>query len=262
MALQARRFHGKPLHQPNYNFRDVPWCSRDLSASTLSVVTKRQHLVDSIAELTLLCNEATRRSQARNDVSSSSSSSWGSAVPTKKKLTKPLSIEYIFDRIDTDDPIWGLMVRTNTPVSFKGRPSNFKASPLWKRGMLQGFITMTTFTNWQSSFRFDSLSDMAFGQDDDELEEEMKSGLRKYDKDGSLAKELEASVKGGNPHMEGIVYPRIAEVSLFGGLGCGKVNSSLFMCLCSESNSNTTLTLHLANLLIGMSPIATAPTPD
>jgi len=200
----------------------VPWCSRDLSASTLSVVTERQHLVDSIAELTLLCNEATRRSQARNDVSSSSSSLSGSAVPTKKKLTKPLSIEYIFDRIDTDDPIWGLMVRTNTPVSFKGRPSNFKASPLWKRGMLQGFITMTTFTNWQSSFRFDSLSDMAFGQDDDELEAEMKSGLRKYDKDGSLAEELEASVKGGNPHMEGIVYPRIAEVSLFGGLGCGK----------------------------------------
>mmetsp|Transcript_33717 Transcript_33717/g.71874 ORF Transcript_33717/g.71874 Transcript_33717/m.71874 type:complete len:1337 (-) Transcript_33717:99-4109(-) len=214
MALQARRFHGKPLLQPNYNFRDVPWCSRDLSGSTLSVVTERQHLVDSIAELTLLCNEATRRSQSK--VASSSS------VPGARKVTKPLSIEYIFDRIDTDDPIWGLMVRTDTPVSLKGRSSNLKASPLWKRGMLQGFITMTTFTNWQSTFRFDSLHEMAFGQDDEELEEQMKGGLRRYDEDGSLAEELESSVKGGNPHVEGIIYPRIAEVSLFGGLGCGK----------------------------------------
>lgn len=212
MALQARRFHGKPLKQPSYSFRDVPWCSRDLSGSTLSVVTERDHLVDSIAELTLLCNEAMRRRGAPPDSSSG------------KKTTKPLSIEYIFDRIDTDDPIWGLMVRTDTPVSLKGRASNLKSSPNWKRGMLQGFITCTTFTNWQSSFRFDSLHEMAFGQDDDELEAQMKSGMRKYDEDGSLAEELEACVKGGNPHVEGIVYPRVAEVSLFGGLGCGKVS--------------------------------------
>lgn len=85
---------------------------------------------------------------------------------------------------------------------------------------------MTTFTNWQSSFRFDSLHDMAFGQDDDVLEEQMKRGMRKYDVDGTLAMELEATVKGGNPHLEGIVYPRIAEVSLFGGLGCGKVSEN------------------------------------
>merc|ERR1712194_960820 len=103
-----------------------------------------------------------------------------------------------------------------------GRTSNVKATPLGKRGMLQGFITMTTFTNWQSSFRFDSVAEVAFGQDDDELQDQRKKGIRKYDEDGSLAEELEASVKAGNPHVEGIVYPRIAEVSLFGGLGCGK----------------------------------------
>jgi hypothetical protein len=89
--------------------------------------------------------------------------------------------------------------------------------------MLQGFITYTTFTNWQSTFRFDSLHQIAFAQDNDELEYQMKNGLRRYDGDGSLAEGLEATVKGGNPHMEGIVYPRVAEVSLFGGLGCGKV---------------------------------------
>ena len=212
MALSSRRYHGNPLLQPNYDFRDVPYTSRDLSGSTLSVVTERQHLVDSIAELTLLCNEATRRKKPH-----------ASSLTSAKKTTKPLSIEYIFDRIDTDDPLWGLMVRTDTPMSFKGRASNLKSSPNWKRGMLQGFITMTTFTNWQSSFRFDSLHEMAFGQDEDDLEDQMRDGLRKYDEDGSLAEELEASVKCGNPHVEGIVYPRIAEVALFGGLGCGKV---------------------------------------
>jgi len=210
MALQARRFHGKPLPQPNYNFSDVPWCAKDLSGSSLFEVTNRQHFNDSIAELTLLCNEASRRSKSKGLTSS------------KKSTTKPLSIEYIFDRIDTDDPLWGLMVRTDTPTSFKGRPSNVKASPHWKRGMLQGFITVTTFTNWKSSFRFDSLHEMAFAGDSDDLEEQMKNGLRKYDEDGSLAEELEATVKGGNPHVEGVVYPKIAEVALFGGLGCGK----------------------------------------
>ena len=218
MALQARRFHGKPLLQPTYNFRDVPYCSRDLSGSTISIVTDRQHLVDSIAELTLLCSEASRRKI------SSKNGEGGSSVPSTKKTTKPLSIEYIFDRIDTDDPIWGLMVRTDTPMSIKGRVSNMKSSPHWKRGMLQGFITMTTFTNWQSSFRFDSLHEMAFGQDDDDLEDQMKAGMRKFDEDGTFADELETCVKGGNPHVEGIVYPRIAEVTLFGGLGCGKVS--------------------------------------
>ena len=57
---------------------------------------------------------------------------------------------------------------------------------------------------------------------------QMMKGMRKYDKDGSLADELEATVKGGNPHLEGIVYPRIAEVSLFGGLGCGRVRTTSF----------------------------------
>jgi hypothetical protein len=220
MSLQARRYHGKPLLQPNYNFSDVPWCAKDLSGSSLFEVTNRQHFTDSIAELTLLCNEASRRSRNKGLTTST------------KSATKPLSIEYIFDRIDTDDPLWGLMVRTDTPTSFKGRASNLKASPNWKRGMLQGFITVTTFTNWKSSFRFDSLHEMAFAGDNDELEEQMKSGLRKYDEDGSLAEELEATVKGGNPHVEGVVYPKIAEVALFGGLGCGKVSVIHFLRLC------------------------------
>ena len=215
MTLSAQRFAGKPLLQPAYDFRDVPWCAKDLSGSTLSEVTNREHFVDSIAEFVLLCNEATRRKhQFQCDGSS-----------TKKSIcSKPLSIEYIFDRIDTDDPIWGFMVRTDTPTSLKGRASSVKATPQWRRGMLQGFITVTTFTIWKSSFRFDSLHDIAFAYDHDELKAEAMEGIRKYDRDGRLAEELEATVKGGDPWNEGIVFPKIAEVSLFGGLGCGKVS--------------------------------------
>ena len=110
-------------------------------------------------------------------------------------------------------------------MSATGRPSSIKASPQWRRGMLQGFISVTTFTTWKSSFRFDSLHDEAFAYDDVVLEKEMKNGLRVYDKDGSLAQELEETVHGGDPYVEGIVYPRIAEISLLGGLGCGKVRS-------------------------------------
>ncbi|KAL3791795.1 hypothetical protein HJC23_002426, partial [Cyclotella cryptica] len=206
------RHQGKPLLQPTYNFRDVPFAAKGFAGSTLSEITDRQHFVDSIAELTLLCSEASRRRKNHS----------ASAATEKKITSKPLSIEYIFDRIDTDDPLWGYMLRTDTPMSATGRPSSLKASPQWRRGMLQGFISVTTFTTWKSSFRFDSLHEEAFAYDDVVLEQEMKNGLRVYDKDGALAQELEQTVHGGDPYVEGIVYPRIAEISLLGGLGCGK----------------------------------------
>ena len=49
-------------------------------------------------------------------------------------------MEYIADRVDTDDPVWGFTVRERAT------------------GVLQGFVTMTTFTTWHSSFQWDSLS--------------------------------------------------------------------------------------------------------
>lgn len=125
--------------------------------------------------------------------------------------------------------MWGFMVRTDTPMSATGRASSLKASPQWRRGMLQGFISVTTFTTWKSSFRFDSLHEEAFSWDDVHLEEDMKNGLRKVDEDGTLAMELENTVHGGDPYVEGVVYPRIAEVSLLGGLGCGKVSFNVKM---------------------------------
>jgi hypothetical protein len=84
----------------------------------------RRHLTDSIAEMTLLCNEAARRRR----LDPTPSRRPGSSRPPRRPLksTKPLSIEYIFDRIDTDDPLWGLMVRTDAPTSLRVRASNAK----------------------------------------------------------------------------------------------------------------------------------------
>jgi LysM domain len=92
---------------------------------------------------------------------------------------------------------------------------------------LQGFIHYTTFTNWQESFRWDSIHDSCFSYDEKAVTKKMIKGERIYDKDGSLAASLQQTVRFGDPWNEGIVWPKIAEISLLGGLGCGKALLSL-----------------------------------
>lgn len=200
----AKRFTQKPLRQPTYDFRDVPKCSPDLAGSSLHFLTEREHLVEAMSEMVLLCIEAIRRHKGTGG---------------RKRASKPLSLEYMADRLDVDDPMCGYMIRTNE------KPPSGVGSDKWEMGMLQGFITITTFTNWQKSFRWDSMHDSAFAYDDEHLAEQMASGERRYDTDGSLAKALQATVRSGDPWDEGIVWPRIAEISLLGALGCGKVRT-------------------------------------
>lgn len=40
--------------------------------------------------------------------------------------------------------------------------------------------------------------------------------------DNTMASSLEATVRDGDPDGEGVVWPHLAEISLLGGLGCGK----------------------------------------
>lgn len=118
------------------------------------------------------------------------------------------------DRLDIDDPIFGYVVRTN---------ENIDGQENWKKGMLQGFITVTTFTNWQRTFRWDSSVEAAYEQDTEQMERDLESGERIWDKTNKLARELQSTVRFGNIWEEGVVWPRIAEISLLGGLGCGRV---------------------------------------
>lgn len=200
-GLVAQRFAGKPLRQPRYSMRHVPHALPHLEYSTIHYAEKREHFTDSMSEMVLLCNQVMRTK----------------AVKTGKGASKPLSLEYIADRCDVDDPIFGYMVRTSEKKDGLAKAQDEH----WQEGMMQGFVTCTTFTNWQKSFKWDSLHDSAFAYDDTELAEQMAS-VRKYDKDGSLAKELQNTVRCGDPWNEGIVWPRIAEISLLGAMGCGR----------------------------------------
>jgi hypothetical protein len=186
----AHRYPQEPLRQPAYLFSNVPKCAKDLKSSVIQEINDRDQFKEAMAEMVLLCNEAIRRTSAQ------------------RSSSKPLSLEYIADRVDVDDPCFGYLVRS-------------------QEGMLQGFITVTTFTNWQKSFRWDSLHELAFYYDDsdDEDDEQVRhrpKRERSVDRDGQLAMAMENTVRLGDPYNEGIVWPRIAEISLLGGLGCGK----------------------------------------
>ena len=195
--FNATRHPQKPLPQPTYSFAHVPKAASDLQGSSLHHITDREHFHEAMAEMLLLCKEAMRRRPEKQT---------GGA--------KPLSLEYLADRLDIDDPCFGYLVRTNEQVGRRDKD--------WKKGMLQGFITVTTFTNWQRSFRFDSQNEAAYECDSEDVH---TSSDRKRDVDGSLARGLQATTRCGDINMEGIVWPHIAEISLLGGLGCGKVRT-------------------------------------
>ena len=87
---------------------------------------------------------------------------------TVRDASKPLSLEYMGDRLDVDDPLTGyLAVR---PASGRGgraccpyNPPPRVATPAptlgqvtAAEGWMQGFVTCTTFTTWHHGFRWDS----------------------------------------------------------------------------------------------------------
>jgi len=204
--MLATRFSQPPQAEPEYNMREVPRCPRDLEGSVVVAIKDRQQWFDMQAEILLICNEAKerRRLACPGDLGCAHSS-------------KPLAMEYIADRIDTDDPIWGFVVREK------------------QTGALQGFIEMTTFTTWHHSFRWDSLCvEAGLRSTDDESEivydtpEELKIAnwhkQRRLDSDGSLSRALEEELRDGDPAASGggAIWPHVAELSLIGALGCGR----------------------------------------
>ena len=204
----AHRHPQDPLRPPSYIFQDVPKAKRDLNGSVLQEIKDRDHFKEAMAEMVLLCTEAIRRTSGT------------------RCSSKPLSLEYIADRLDVDDPCFGYMVRSSSSSSSSSKEKE-------EAGMLQGFVTVTTFTNWQKNFRWDSQHELAFyydddsddsddDDDDDDVRHHQPKKERKVDRDGSLAQELSQTVRLGDPYNEGIVWPRIAEISLLGALGCGR----------------------------------------
>lgn len=222
----ATRFAQKPVPQPLYRFAQVPPAERRLEGSVLQRISQREHCTVSMAEMLLLCKEAMRRRRRAAGTQEASPTHTTATAPSPPPhSTKPLSLEYIADRCDVDDPLFGYLVRTA-----RDRP-----------GMLQGFVTVTTFTNWQRTFRWDSASEAAYQADSDLMARQRRAGERKWDVSNQLAQELQRTVRYGDIWAEGVVWPRIAEVSLLGALGCGRVRELACFLHCTALHSTPTL---------------------
>ena len=152
-------------------------------SSVLWIPSKRSDWEDSVSEMVAVCTSAgLHRYLAQEE--------------PQKRFHPPLSRDYIRDRVDIDDPLNGYQIRHK------------------EGGWLQGFLLWTNFTTWTHFFRWDSLHEQSGVASTAES--------RLADRDGSLANELEACKRSGDPLVGGIVFPEIAEIALVGGLGCGE----------------------------------------
>ncbi|KOO28307.1 hypothetical protein Ctob_004251 [Chrysochromulina tobinii] len=215
--MLARRFSCPPVFEAAYEPREVPEAARDMHGSVIFRPT-RDDWLPLLGEMIQLTNEAVRRRAA-----------------SARDASKPLQLEFMADRIDVDDPLFGYIAVTKD------------------KGWLQGFITATTFTTWHRGFRWDSLSpcvDLQHELSHDDDNASSPSGFtavansggsggsasarrraataslareRVVDSDGSLSAELMQEVFAGDPDGEGVVWPRVAEISLLGALGCGRL---------------------------------------
>jgi hypothetical protein len=110
-----------------------------LENSSLQTIANREEFQTCMAEMLLLSKEAVRR--RKNFVQTD-------AVVTNSGA-KPLSLEYIADRMDIDEPCFGYLVRTKKKPEDLSQTMGENNVAFWQEGMLQGFITITCFTNWQ-----------------------------------------------------------------------------------------------------------------
>ena len=62
---------------------------------------------------------------------------------------------------------------------------------------------------------------------------------RQLDVDGSLARELQTQERYGDPTTTGVIWPRVVEIGLLAGLGCGKVPASRYGGRCGEMRGGT-----------------------
>ena len=110
------------------------------------------------------------------------------AKPSAKRYECPLSEEFIRARIEVDELVQGWMV--------------FEA----KSGLLQGFLTLSHFTTWvhKENFKWEN---SPYYVERNEV----------YD----LVQALNSCERSGDPFGKGCVWRQVAEVTVFGAMGCG-----------------------------------------
>lgn len=217
---------------PPYSFVEVPDAAKRpmLGDSMVEAPATRQRWLGMKEELKGLCDEAVRRRALKL-------LSRGARPRTAlASAGAPLYEAYIADRLDLDDPLDGLVVRHRVT------------------GWLQGFVTRTTFTTWTPHFMWDSRHHAAglkgLVGSGRKLDSGVSRGARASPKPPraggagallkrackvtapptndphllpgeSLAEALERQPHGGNWRTTGIVWEKVAEVSLLAALGCG-----------------------------------------
>ena len=225
--------------EPPYVLEEVPRCSKDLDGSVVLHMppdrATREEWLAMMPELVMLCNEAAARAAQRLP-SPTPSKSPGAADSSKHH--KPIDLEYLADRLDTDGA-----PRTDLYRAHRRRPRfarRGRSAPRCQRppahsqrlpvadpmmgyvvrssaeGWIQGFIIQTVFTTWQRYFTWDSLAHEAGVLEDAEDEPDSKCDVT-----GILGRELAAQVHAGDPDGGGVIWPHIAEISLLAGIGCG-----------------------------------------
>ena len=110
--------------------------------------------------------------------------------PGARTFKAPISIRFVEDTIRLMQPLFGWMLHESVS------------------GDLKGFLLCTTFTTWVGAQNLRWLE-------------------RKH---RNLARRLNDTPRQGAPLTTGVVWPRIAEVSLVGGLGCGSALMHELIC--------------------------------
>ena len=151
--MLARRFALPPVHEAKYEPRQIPNAAPDM-VGTAIIRPPREIWLTLLGEMVQMVNEALRR-----------------RASCARDASKPLSLEYMADRLDVDDPLLGYLAVSR------------------EDGWLQGFVTCTTFTTWHADFRWDSLSPAVELATD---HGESQGRTPRVDEDGSLADELQA----------------------------------------------------------------------
>lgn len=168
--------------------------------SLIWIPQDRDSWLDCLDELACLCSEASLR-WALNAKSLTPLTASSSSKVSKLVQPIPLSKAYIHERLDIDDPLHGYQIRHS------------------HGGWLQGFVTWTTFTTWTRYFQWNSLHPAA-GMPTSAVEDVEEDS--RYDSKGNFAKELDKVFRSGDPHINGVIWPSIAEIGLVGALGCGE----------------------------------------
>ena len=245
--MLARRFSCPPVHEAPYEPRAIPDAAKDMEGTVL-LRPKREEWLELLGEMVQMTNEAVRRRAKcardaskplsleymadRMDVRARACTCRAHAMPCQSSLFSPpralvlrclscrgvSAIRVFLPQVD--DPLFGYLAVAR------------------ETGWMQGYVTCTTFTTWHRGFRWESTnpvldlntaphlvraastpSGKEKGADDVDVK---PIAGPKVDADGSLARDLQREIYAGDPEADGIQWPRIAELSLLGALGCGR----------------------------------------